>query len=92
MIEDYFNTMIAWKKSLGKNTYDEEEYEVVNTPCLKFDKIRLTTNKQGEQVTSTSTINMKDKPGYDDMLDGRKILTINSMNGLDIIEAYEVLI
>jgi hypothetical protein len=92
MIEDYFNTTIVWKKSLGKNAYDEEEYEVVNIPCLKFDKIRLTTNKQGEQVTSTSTINMKDKPGYDDMFDGRKILTINSMNGLDIIEGYEVLI
>jgi hypothetical protein len=92
MIEDYFNTNIVWKKSLGKNAYDEAEYEDIDIPCQKIDKIRLTRDKTGQQVSSTSTIHMKDKPGYDDMLDDRTIISILSMNSLDGIEGYEVLI
>ncbi|AGK98169.1 hypothetical protein [Clostridium pasteurianum] len=92
MIEDYFNSNVVWKKSTGTNAYDEKTYENIDTPCLKIDKIRLTRNKLGEQVSSTSTIRMKNEPGYDDMLDDRTIITINSMNGLDGIEGYEVLI
>lgn len=92
MISDYFNSKVIWKQSNGVNIYNEPTYAENEIEVYKEEKIRLTKNTNGIEVTSTATLYVTDKPNYDDMLDGRPILTINSLNSLDGVYGYEVLI
>lgn len=91
MIEDYFTDIKLWKHVTGTDDYNQPTYEDKTIDCKFNEKLKLVRDKTGQQVVSQAQVFCKESVQVDDLIDGRVVLSVGSMDGLDgITEGYEV--
>ena len=93
MIEDYFVDKKLWKHKTGVDDYNQPIYEDKTIDCRFNQKIKLVRDKTGTQVVSQAQVYCKDAVTIDDLVDGRVVLSVLTLDGLDgQIEGYEVML
>ncbi|MDF2884739.1 MAG: hypothetical protein K0R54_5309 [Clostridiaceae bacterium] len=91
MIEDYFTDKKVWRHVTGTDDYNQPTYDDKTIDCKFNQKIKLVRDKTGNQVVSQANVFCKDAVLIDDLIDGRVIISVLTLDGLDgIIEGYEV--
>lgn len=90
MIEDYFNKTAEWKHVTGTDDYNQSTYETRQIPCMIIDKIKLVRDKTGTQVVSSSQVFAVENIQLGDLINGRLVISIGSLDLLDSNEGIEV--
>lgn len=93
MIEDYFTDKKLWRHKTGTDDYTQPTYEDKTIDCRFMQKTKLVRNKQGEQMVSQATVFCTDAVCIDDWVDGRVVLSVRTLDGLDgAVEGYEAML
>ena len=84
MIGFYTNTIVDWQKVSGKNEYNERTFaNAVAIRCRLEDVMRLVRTATGTEVVSSTTVFTETAVSPHDLIDGRPVLNVNKMRGLD---------
>lgn len=90
MIEDYFNATAEWKHVTGTDDYNQATYDTESIPCRIIDKSKLVRDKTGTQVVSMSQVYTNKNVQIDDLINGRTVISVKSLDMLDSNEGLEV--
>ena len=89
MLSSYLKQDCIVKIPKGVNSYNEPIFEEITIKCRLIDKFKQISNEKGEIVVSSGIIQCEYpiKVGY--LINGRKVISVTSMNGLDEIFGYK---
>lgn len=91
MLEDYFTDKKVWRHITDTDDYNQPTYTDETIDCKFNEKITLVRDKTGNEVVSQSNVFCKDAIQVDELIDGRVVISVLPLSGLDgIIEGYRV--
>lgn len=89
MLMDYLGQSATLLKQIGTNTYNEPIFETKEIACRKVDKFKEISNDKGKKVISSGVIQCVEPIAVGDFIEGKKVIAVNAMTGLDGIMGYK---
>ena len=91
MVDNYFNQTLTWETVASTNKYNEPAYTSTSIKGRKETGNKLVRNAQGQEVVSSAMVFTKSAIQNNDLIDGKKVISVEDMNMLDgDVMFYEV--
>jgi hypothetical protein len=91
MLDNYANQNLIWSYAGTPNEYNESTYTTSTIKGRKETGFKLVRDAQGQEITSSAVVFTKSPVSNNDLIDGRRVISSESMIGLDgATQWYEV--
>ena len=89
MLRDYLNQNVVWKRQIGSNEYNEPIFEENYIRCRLVNGYKVVTNEKGDEVVSSGVVQCLERIKAGDVIDDKKIISVNYATSLDEIIGYK---